>query len=201
MNEVKLYRFAGLLAVFCMITSCFVGGTMAKYTSVAEGSDNARVATWGFGDGTSLTFDLFDANYINVSGKNGDNVIAPGTSKTSKFLLSYDNSAGKGAPEVAYTVDLNVENTTEISSEIKNNSNITWSFNGASFGTWDTMLSAIENYHQDVSAGNLPTINTTGIEIKWQWAIGSNGNDNEIGNMATQPTVKLDVEVVVTQKD
>lgn len=40
----KLMRASGFLLVLTLITSCFVGGTFAKYVSRAETSDSARVA-------------------------------------------------------------------------------------------------------------------------------------------------------------
>ena len=42
MKKTKLMRAALLLLVLTLITSCFVGGTFAKYTTSAEGSDTAR---------------------------------------------------------------------------------------------------------------------------------------------------------------
>jgi hypothetical protein len=42
----KKTRIMGLLLVLVLVTSCFAGGTFAKYTSVATGSDEANVAKW-----------------------------------------------------------------------------------------------------------------------------------------------------------
>ena len=47
MKKTKLMRAALLLLVLTLITSCFVGGTFAKYTTSEKGSDTARVAKWG----------------------------------------------------------------------------------------------------------------------------------------------------------
>ena len=43
----KLMRASFVLLVLTLITSCFVGGTFAKYVSEGEGTDSARVAKWG----------------------------------------------------------------------------------------------------------------------------------------------------------
>ena len=60
MKKTKFMRAALLLLVLTLITSCFVGGTFAKYTTSANGSDSARVAKWGFNDSTSVSLtDLF----------------------------------------------------------------------------------------------------------------------------------------------
>ena len=46
MKKNRLMRIAALLLVLTLATSCFVGGTFAKYTSTATGSDTATVAKW-----------------------------------------------------------------------------------------------------------------------------------------------------------
>ena len=43
----KLMRASGVLLLLTLITSCFAGGTFAKYVSTGEGQDVARVAKWG----------------------------------------------------------------------------------------------------------------------------------------------------------
>lgn len=40
-------RAAGLLFALVLITSCFVGGTFAKYVTSKSASDSARVAKFG----------------------------------------------------------------------------------------------------------------------------------------------------------
>ena len=49
----KKTRIVGLLLVFVLVTSCFVGGTFAKYASKATGSDTATVAKWSIFAGSS----------------------------------------------------------------------------------------------------------------------------------------------------
>lgn len=118
MKKTKLMRAALLLLVLTLITSCFVGGTFAKYTTSAEGSDTARVAKWGveikangatFTD-TYKTDDGSVAIVNSVVGLNKAKVVAPGTSGSmAKMTLT-------GTPEVAVKVSyepvFNVENWT-----------------------------------------------------------------------------------------
>ena len=54
----KTMRVAGLLLALVLVTSCFVGGTFAKYTTGNYGEDNARVAK--FGVAVQGTSDMFD---------------------------------------------------------------------------------------------------------------------------------------------
>lgn len=69
-----------------LITSCFVGGTFAKYVTKAEATDSARVAKWGVevnvtggGFHTSYGKDDVTPNLATDTVISSDNVIAPGT--------------------------------------------------------------------------------------------------------------------------
>ena len=103
-------RVAGLLLALVLVTSCFVGGTFAKYTTGNYGTDNARVAKFGVtvhGDS-----DMFDPTYAkddasltvsanSVVALNGtDNLVAPGTKKNNCLTASVT-----GTPEVAVKVE------------------------------------------------------------------------------------------------
>lgn len=104
----KLMGASGILLVLTLITSCFVGGTFAKYITRADGEDSARVAKWGVevevtGDGFKTTYGKDDFN-SNVSGNTvisstEDKVVAPGTKGTFGGL----SIAGK--PEVAVKIE------------------------------------------------------------------------------------------------
>lgn len=105
----RTMRVAALLLVLTLMTSCFVGGTFAKYTTGSGlKEDTARVAKWGVTvTGTGVMFsDSYkdeattyavneDGTAITVqSGTAGDKVIAPGTNGT---LAAFDIG---GTPEV-----------------------------------------------------------------------------------------------------
>lgn len=118
MKKTKLMRAALLLLVLTLITSCFVGGTFAKYVTEGKSTDSARVAKWGveikangatFTD-TYKTDDGSVAIANSVVGLNKAKVVAPGTSGSmAKMTLT-------GSPEVAVKVSyepvFNVENWT-----------------------------------------------------------------------------------------
>lgn len=44
----KTMRVAGLLLALVLVTSCFVGGTFAKYVTSGHGNDSARAAKWAW---------------------------------------------------------------------------------------------------------------------------------------------------------
>lgn len=113
-----LMRASGILLVLTLGTSCFVGGTFAKYVTEERGDDTARVAKWGVTvEVENAVADLFEKNYSkHYSGSNvtGDTVVshtdmdvfAPGTKgKLGKTSI-------KGQPEVA--VDVSTEATVTV---------------------------------------------------------------------------------------
>lgn len=129
----KKTRIVGLLLVFVLVTSCFVGGTFAKYASTGSGSDNAAVAKWSIlvkgteiavtGDPETVTFDLFntvrdtdsvdgdeddDADVANASSSD-HTLIAPGT--CGSFTLDIVNNSEVTAQ---YTISLSENNASEI---------------------------------------------------------------------------------------
>ena len=105
----KTMRVAGLLLALVLVTSCFVGGTFAKYTTGNYGEDNARVAK--FGVTVQGTSDMFDTTYKTddttvtaitnsvVAFNDKDNLVAPGTKKDNCLTASVT-----GTPEVAVDV-------------------------------------------------------------------------------------------------
>lgn len=110
MKKNRLMRASVLLLVLTLVTSCFVGGTFAKYVSEGEGEDSARVAKWGVkvevtGDGFHETYGKNDPN-TTIPGENYDisviateKVVAPGTKGT------FGGVKITGTPEVAVKVD------------------------------------------------------------------------------------------------
>lgn len=114
MKKTKFLRIASALLMLCLITTCAVGGTFAKYTTGAQNSDTARVAKWGVT--TSVTIpstDNLNAEYASnespamvtlaVQANNADNMLAPGTA--GKII----NADIKGTPEVAARITVTVD--------------------------------------------------------------------------------------------
>lgn len=128
----KLMRASGFLLVLTLVTSCFVGGTFAKYVSEGEGQDVARVAKWGVdvvvtgggfdtqygkdtpganvdehtvqGDGSeSITFTWEVGTETEQQTEDVSNVIAPGTKGT------FGGVKITGKPEVAVEVATEAE--------------------------------------------------------------------------------------------
>lgn len=163
MRKNKTMRAAALLLALVLITSCFVGGTMAKYVTSVTDTDNVRIAHWGFEkrgqvapgwNFPAVAFDLFSAEYDKgaedktvVSG-NGDNVIAPGTTQEAaiNFIYSGSNITGVDAPEVDYNLTIKASITDH---ELLNpdNERLDWSLTQGGITRWyathDQLLEAI----------------------------------------------------------
>ncbi len=98
----KTIIVAAIVLMLCLITTCVVGTTLAKYTTQGTGNDSAQVAKWGVkieiqGD------KLFSNEYKNptdteVTVKSTSDVVAPGTSGSTTFSIS-------GTPEVKLHLD------------------------------------------------------------------------------------------------
>lgn len=100
-------RAAVLMLALVLITSCFVGGTFAKYVTSGDAADLARVAKWGVTVTAHGTGDVFAKEYAGIAGQDNTvvaddgktNVVAPGTKKENATLVTLS-----GKPEVAVNV-------------------------------------------------------------------------------------------------
>lgn len=218
MRKNKAMRTAAMLLVLVLMTSCFVGGTFAKYTTSTTGTAEARVAYWGFSAPAEMTLELFTDDYTDVKG--AENVIAPGTGKTASFGFAYTANGTLAAPEVDYA--FTVEATGTCGDEIKANPNIQWYVDGAlaedptstaAKGSFDAMLAELNAMSEaTVKAGNLPAAfngTTTTHTVSWVWAFETlDGNtadadqdklDTDMGNATSLDEVSLTISVSAVQ--
>ena len=107
----RTLRAAVLMFALVLITSCFVGGTFAKYVTSGDAGDNARVAKWGVSITAHDTGDVFAKEYDAIAGQDNTviaggeyKVIAPGTKKDNAALVTLS-----GKPEVSVQVTYNAE--------------------------------------------------------------------------------------------
>lgn len=195
MKKNVMMRVASALLVAVLMTTCAISGTFAKYTTTASGSDNARVARWGFTKNT-LTVDMFDGSYTNVQSGDSWNVLAPGTTKTTTI----DFQPAEGTPEVAYTFDVtvNVEILNDVSGYLADK--LVWTVNGENVGNYTNIQAKIDAlYNGTIAAGDNPV----DLVIVWTWAIGTTDADHEsdtaLGNATTLPSLTVTVSYTATQ--
>ena len=152
MKKNKMMRLASALLIAVLLSTSVISGTFAKYTSSANATDKARVAYWGWGSDSTIEFDLFDGQYDNVKSENGDNVVAPGTSKSATFTFEYKpTDDGKAltagaikAPEVTYdfTVAFDIADGADYDA-LDANDNFYWTLNGTKYDTLNDLKAAV----------------------------------------------------------
>lgn len=208
-------KVASILLGLTLATSCFVGGTFAKYATRGTGSDTARVAK--FGVSVTATGETFAESYGDtayeyvVSGTGIEKVVAPGTSKDMasiivtgkpevKVKVSYDS-------EVSFNdkwVDKDGNYYCPIMVRINNNT-----LKGEDYESIAEFKEAIEakiagytkTYapNTDLSAQGADT-----LKVSWSWAFegASDENDTFLGDQAGEdqaPTIGLTVSAGVEQ--
>ena len=185
-----------------LITSCFVGGTFAKYTTSGKGNDSARVAKFGVTvSGTGSTFateyNADDSTYTTgVTVKSTEKVVAPGTKgDMAAFTLS-------GTPEVAVKVTYEAtkfdlgdnwkdeEGNYYCPLEIKVGTT-TLKGTDSTYTSADAFETAVKNaiaaYSKTYAPGtNLADKGSDSLAISWSWAFEGNDDtkDTYLGNQA-----------------
>ena len=208
----KFMRIAAVMLMLCLVTTCAISGTFAKYTTENTATDTARVAKWGVtitapADATAnttfvTTYADNDASFNGNSVVGAADVVAPGTEGT---LATPTIS---GTPEVAVRVTLDatltLTNWNGTSGEycplvftVDGDTTETFKIGDAGINSVADLKAkveaAIEKYSQDYAAGtnlandvqdNIPT-------VEWAWAFdtaandGANdANDTALGNAA-----------------
>lgn len=203
MKKNRTVRLAVLLLVLTLVTSCFVGGTFAKYTTTAQIEGSARVAKFDVtalvGKNTasdtinifaeSAVYDTKDVTDYTAAGVNDADIddgsdeviIAPGSWGVFSYGVTNNSEV-----TVEYTVDFTV-NEAGVPLE--------WSVDGS---TWTDDLADITTPI---------TIDDDGDEaaVYWRWVFTEGSTDDEIAardaddtalgtadNLAT-PTVTIDI--------
>lgn len=224
----KTMRIATIILALVLATSCFVGGTFAKYVASNNGNDSARVAYWGWTPG-ALTIDMFDGEYDAVNNENDDNLVAPGTTKTTTFAFAYTpksdtvNALTAGAiaaPEVAYQFTITPTITGDYDA-LDANTNFYWTLktpgaaDATKYQTVAEFLAAIKALSGDASgskryeANTLPTNFTDTDEvytIGWAWDFYTTDDhdlnvDTVMGNAQDLDDVTFNIEISAVQLD
>ncbi len=212
-------RVGVILVALTLITSCFVGGTFAKYVTAGTGTDTARVAKFGVevtGEGTMFAQSYNDTGSVTVS--SDVKVVAPGTSGT---MVNY---AITGTPEVAVNVsysavvtvnDWELDGTFYCPIIIKNNG--VQVLCGLDYTSAADFKAALEAYIGSLTTSYEPGADLSGAgnvyTLSWQWNFEStdgialdqsDANDTLLGNKAadgTAPTITIETTCTVTQID
>ena len=214
----KFLKLASVLLILCMITTCGVSSTFAKYTTGGTATDSARVAKWGV-NVTVTGENAFQTTYgTTVKSSGTHKVVAPGTSGNLGTVTI------TGTPEVAvnvtYDVSLTLTGWTDGANEY---CPLVFTVGGETYGltgiitskgatpthTYTTiaqLISAVEGAIESINNSYAAGTNLSGkgnISASWEWAFSGNDDakDTALGTATTPPTVEFSLTVSVTQID
>ena len=226
MKKNKALRLASVLMMACLLTTCVISGTFAKYVTSNNGSDTARVAKWGVTITPNAEFvktyytpdDTAFGSVTESVVRTDGNVVAPGTEGK---MMSIDLA---GTPEVAVAVTYDAELTlanwmvdgTYYCPIVIKVGDV--SFEGTSYSSATTFEEAVEKEIEDKYKGNYaPGTNLdTDASVKkpaitWSWAFRTGTSDAEktandekdtkLGDADTAATITLSITTTLTQID
>ena len=185
-----MVRLVAVLAVTMMFTMCFVGGTFAKYTSSATGTDSATVAKWDIKVGgtniatnDTFTFDLFKtikdsngtADETDMSPVDGT-IIAPGTRGSFDIVIKNDSQVN-----ATYAIDYTV-NTRSIP--------VKFSVNGTD---WFDDINYLDVRGVAINMGATAT-----VTVQWMWEFERTDGDTQDTTLGSAATSTLTVAAAVT---
>ena len=185
-------RAAVLMLALVLITSCFVGGTFAKYVTGGSGTDSARVAKFGVtvtanGDVFAKEYATDDQTVVGTIAKSvisTDKVVAPGTTSNGDFVAATVTGTPEVAVRVSYKLDaasLQLENWKDgdgkfycpLVFRVKATTGNTV-ISGMEFQTAEAMKAALVNavaaYTKDYAPGtDLSGKAAETLAISWEW--------------------------------
>lgn len=216
----RTIKFAAILLILVLMTSCFVGGTFAKYVTDGEGEDTARVAKFGVvveaatdESAFATTYDS-DSNYsgLTVESSTEDKLVAPGTK--GDFTSISITGTPEVAVEVAYEAEVTLtDNWLDESGAFYCPIIVTVGedeFDGATYTDADTFIADIEGAIADYTAEYAPNTDLSSADVEkvavsWEWPFeGDDVKDTYLGDQAADDNageITVKVTVTVTQID
>ena len=205
----KMMKGIGVAALaLTVVSSCMVGGTLAKYTTTATGTGSAIVAKWApsFKGGTNGTFqDSIDVKLTDTSlnGKVVGEKVAPGTDG------SFSVQVSRGATEVEFTYSVTISDLNNCPANLKfyKDSNFTTELTKNAQGNYELVPD------DGGKMGLTDSEKTLNVYWKWPYAVDSefgsqaeldrDAADSEAGNKATASeaaaTMSFKVNCTATQ--
>ena len=210
----KFMRAATLLMALTLMTSCFVGGTFAKYTSTQSGSDTARVAKWSFNVGdtniaktetVSFDFNVFETIMDETANSDdaevyGDKVIAPGT--RGQFVIELANTSEVDAMYAIEFTETDGVNPTAIPLWYSTSVNGTWTQDISALN-----IAASSDTQLDYNGG---AKDSDSVTVYWKWLFeGTDGQQTDTSDTVlgiysaagSAATVTVTAKVTATQVD
>ena len=199
-------RAAVLMLALVLITSCFVGGTFAKYVTSDNAANSARVAKFGVNvtaNGTMFAndYNTDDPNVVGTISKSvistDSKVVAPGTKSNDDFVAATITGTPEVAVRVSYKLDvasLQLDNWKDgdgkfycpLVFKIK-----TPEGNQAIIGTEYTsadlmkaeLVKAVKSYTKDYAPGTVLSGKAAEtLKISWEWPFETGKEDDRPAN-------------------
>lgn len=187
----KVWGRVGMIAlVLCLITTCLMAGTFAKYTSTYTGSATATVAKWSpeFKSGSTTVSDNFTVAIEDTSlnSKVTDAKIAPGTDG------SFAIEVAPNGTEVAfdYTITVDTAHAEKIPTNLK-------FYSDAAFTT--ELSGSTNTVTGSVALGATSSSTST---IYWKWAYETTSGDTaDTADGTAAATMSVPITLTATQQN
>jgi hypothetical protein len=181
MKKNKMMRFASVLLVAVLLSTCAISGTFAKYTSTVSGTATATVANWDVkvaGQTDTFIFNLFDTL------KDSD-----GSSNES------DVDTGVNAPGTSGESTIADNNNSQVNAKCTVGAVVVKADGAALDAEKNPIEFVITNGSANIGMGV-----TDNITVTWTWEFGetdeANANDLELAGKDITVVVPVTVEQV-----
>lgn len=163
MKKSSLRNLGVMAVVLCLVTTCLLGGTLAKYTSTVNGSATVTAANWSFKAGsTDVGTDAFSVDLNNTLTTNiAAGKIAPGAS--GEFAIKLDAQSSDVGVDYSIVFSEATDNT--LPSALK------FTIESAQVELETPVTGKIP---YDTNSANM----TKTITVKWEWPYNADGSDN-----------------------
>lgn len=197
-------RLGALALALTLVSTCLMGGTLAKYTTTVTGMATATVAKWVFNANNAAAdtkkfenINLGDTlNYKVTDIKTG--VIAPGTE--GKFDIELNGTGSKVG--IDYTIEITKAAITMQNKELP--SNLVFSTKEIKEGNTGNSLDKLSSESGSLLSGTIDYKDskmekTITIYWKWPYATSTEGADIKDTNDSGIENITLDITVTGTQ--
>lgn len=197
-------RLGALALALTLVSTCLMGGTLAKYTTTVTGTATATVAKWVFNANNAAAdtkkfenINLGDTlNYKVTDIKTG--VIAPGTE--GKFDIELNGTGSKVG--IDYTIEITKAAITMQNKELP--SNLVFSTKEIKEGNTGNSLDKLSSESGSLLSGTIDYNDskmekTITIYWKWPYATSTEGADIKDTNDSGIENITLDITVTGTQ--
>lgn len=173
-------RLAAAAVALTLVSTCLLGGTMARYTTTVEGKGTATVADWQFK--VNEETENFTVALEDGSGTTADGKLVPGSEGS--FEIRID---GTGS-EVAIDYEA-------VFSNIKNKPANLKFYSDSAYATEIADLSAYQDVKGTIEADAADKKATHTIYWKWPY------NDSTADTVPTEKSMTFDIAVTGTQQN